>query len=142
MTQEQRRLNRNPVYRDPQVNLYVENVERSVRFYCDMFGFSESFRTPKEGAPIHVELQLGHLKLGLASIESVQHMHGFTAGAGPPRAEVVLWVNDVDEAFAALKMNGAKPLSVPHDFIGTVRAAWVSDPDGNPVQIVAPRSGH
>ncbi len=67
------------------------------------------------------QLRLGQLTLGLASIESVRPMHGFNVGAGPPRAEVVLWVNDVDQAFAALKTKGAKVLSVPHDFIGTVR---------------------
>ncbi len=132
---------RNLVFRDPQVNLYVENVEASVSFYSDLFGFSEAFRTPKEGTPIHVELQLGHFTLGLASIESAHHLHGLNVGAGPPRAEVVLWVNDVDEAFVALKAKGAEVLSAPHDFIGTVRAAWLADPDGNPIQIVARRPG-
>jgi hypothetical protein len=29
-----------------------------------------------------------------------------------------------------------RTLSPPHDFIGTLRAAWVADPDGNAVQIV------
>ncbi len=144
MTQNERRsiADRDLVFRDPQVNLYVEDVEASVRFYRDLFGFSEGFRTPKDGTPIHVELRLGHLTLGLASIESIRRMHGFEVSAGPPRAEVVLWVNDVDQAFEVLQANGAKPLSAPHDFIGTVRAAWVADPDGNPVQIVTQRTGH
>ncbi len=132
----------NLVFRNPQVNLYVQNVETSARFYRDLFGFSEAFRTPKDGVPIHVELRLGQLTLGVASIESARHLHGLDVSAGSPRAEVVLWVDDVDQAFVALKVKGAKPLSPPHDFIGTMRAAWVADPDGNPVQIVARRSGH
>ena len=27
----------------------------------------------------------------------------------------------------------------PHDFLDSLRAAWVADPDGNPVQIVTRR---
>ncbi len=34
---------------DPQVNFYVRNVETSVRFFRDLFGFWETFRIPKEG---------------------------------------------------------------------------------------------
>ena len=126
----------NLVFRDPQINLYVKSVEASVRFYRDLFGFSETFRTPNEGPPIHVELRLGHLTLGVASIESASHLHGIVSGEGPPRSEVVLWVDSVDEAFTMLKAKGAKLLSEPHNFIGTVRGAWIADPDGNPVQIV------
>ena len=126
----------NLVFRDPQINLYVKSVETSVHFYRELFGFSEAFRTPKEGTPIHVELRLGYLTLGLASIESARHLHGIVSADGPPRSEVVLWVDNVDEAFSMLKEKGAKPLSEPHDFIGSVRGAWVADPDGNPVQIV------
>jgi hypothetical protein len=28
-------------------------------------------------------------------------------------------------------------VSRPHDFLGSLRAAWVMDPDGNPVEIVS-----
>ncbi|MDI3340417.1 MAG: hypothetical protein QJR03_07775 [Sphaerobacter sp.] len=54
-----------------------------------------------------------------------------------PRAEVCLWTDDVDRAYAELVAKGAQPLSSPHDFLGRLRAAWVADPDGNPVEIVA-----
>jgi catechol-2,3-dioxygenase len=30
-------------------------------------------------------------------------------------------------------------LPAPHDFFDSLRAAWVADPDGNPVQIVMRR---
>jgi catechol 2,3-dioxygenase-like lactoylglutathione lyase family enzyme len=126
------------VFRDPQVNFYVQDVERSVRFYADLFGFDETFRTPATGAPEHVELRLGGLILGLASTESALNTHGLTTGGGNPRAEVCLWTDDVDRAYSALIAQGAQPLSSPHDFLGgRLRAAWVADPDGNPVEIVA-----
>jgi catechol 2,3-dioxygenase-like lactoylglutathione lyase family enzyme len=128
------------VFHSPQINLYVRDVEASVRFYRDLFGFSETFRTPEQGPPIHVELGLEELTLGLAAIESVREIHGFTVGGGPPRAELVLWTEDVDKAFAGLTARGVPVLSAPHDFLGVVlRAAWVADLDGNPIQLVTRR---
>jgi catechol 2,3-dioxygenase-like lactoylglutathione lyase family enzyme len=126
------------LFRDPQVNLYVQDVEASVRFYSDLFGFDETFRTPSSGPPAHVELRLGGLILGLASVQSALDTHGLVTGGGNPRAEVCLWTDDVDRAFETLVKQGAEPLSQPHDFLeGRLRAAWVADPDGNPVEIVA-----
>jgi catechol 2,3-dioxygenase-like lactoylglutathione lyase family enzyme len=123
-------------YRDPQINYYVQDVEASVQFYTEHFGFVETFRTPLSGTPEHVEVRLGGLNLGLASIESAQRVHGLDVASGPPRAEVVLWTDNVDEAYAELVARGIQSLSSPHDFLGRLRAAWVADPDGNPVEIV------
>ena len=123
-------------FKNPQVNLYVKDAEKSAKFYSSLFGFKESFRTPRTGTPIHIELRLGNLILGVASHESVRRIHGLSPGSGPVRGEVALWTDNVDEAFADLKARGARPLSVPHNF-GSLCAAWVADPDGNPIQIVA-----
>jgi catechol 2,3-dioxygenase-like lactoylglutathione lyase family enzyme len=126
-----------PTFHDPQVNFYVKDAELSATFYRDFFGFNETFRTPKVGAPIHIELRLGNLTLGVATRASVKEIHGFGAGGGSPRAELVLWTDDVDKAFASLIEKGVRSLSSPHNFIGTLRGAWIVDPDGNPIQIVS-----
>ena len=128
------------MFHDPQINLYVADVETSVRFYCENFGFAETFRTPRDGQPIHVEMRLGGLILGVASFESARSIHGLDVASGPPRGEVVLWTIDVDEAYEMLTARGARPLSKPHDFLTNLRSAWVADPDGNPVQMVMRRS--
>lgn len=125
------------MFRDPQINYYVRDVEESVRFYRDLFGFEESFRTPPSGPPAHVELRLGDFILGLASIESARSTHGLDVGGGPPRGEVCVWADNVDRAYSNLVEQGVESLSSPHDFLGRLRSAWVADPDGNPVQIVA-----
>jgi catechol 2,3-dioxygenase-like lactoylglutathione lyase family enzyme len=127
------------VFDSPQVNFYAEDVEASAGFYRGSFGFTETFRTPDDGPPVHVELRLGGFTLGFASVDSLREVHGITASPGPPRAEVVLWTDDVDRAYAALKARQVPMLSAPHNFAGTLRAAWVADPDGNPVQIVTRR---
>jgi uncharacterized glyoxalase superfamily protein PhnB len=54
-------------FTDPAVNYYVDDVERAVRFYTEHFGFVETFRTPQQGKPDHVEVRLGGLTLGVAS---------------------------------------------------------------------------
>jgi len=129
------------VFRDPQINLYVRDVETSMRFYADLFGFKETFRTPAAGPPAHVELRLGSFILGLAATESALDTHGLTTGGGNPRGEVCLWTDDVDHTYEELTSQGVESLSSPHDFLnGRLRAAWVADPDGNPVQIVMERA--
>lgn len=125
-------------FNDPAINYYVEDVERAVRFYTEHFGFAETFRTPREGKPVHVELTLGGLKLGLASREAGQTMHNLPLGPGGyPRAELVIWTEDVDAAYTMLIEKGVPSVSAPHDFLSALRAAWVMDPDGNPVEIVS-----
>jgi hypothetical protein len=49
----------------------------------------------------------------------------------------VLWTEDVDAAYAMLVAKGAPSVSPPYDFLGSLRAAWAMDPDGNPVEIVS-----
>lgn len=124
-------------FQDPLVNLYVKDAELSAAFYRDLFGFKETFRTPKEGTPDHIELRLGNFTLGFASFDAARRMHGLDVESGPAKGELVLWTEDVDEAFAKLTAKGVKVISAPHNFIGTLRGAWLADPDGNNVQIVA-----
>lgn len=127
------------MFRAPQVNFYVENIEATARFCRGLLGFTETFRTPQQGTPIHAELRLDGFTLGLATIESLRDLHGVTVAVGPPRADVVVWTDDVDAAFADLSGKGARVLSPPRDFLASLRAAWIADPEGNPVQIVMRR---
>ncbi len=126
-------------FRDPQINLYSRDVGRLVSFYASL-GFEETFRTPKDGAPAHVELRLGGFTLGVASVRSASETHGLDPDLGGRTAELVLWTDDVDDAHARLTANGTPSLSTPHDFLdGALRSAWVADPDGNPIQLVERR---
>ena len=128
-------------YREPMVNYYVHDVEGVAAFYREQFGFDETFRTPASGTAIHIEVRLGTFVLGLASIEAARAMHQLPLNPGLPRGEIALWTDDVDAAFAGLTAQGVRSISPPHDFLVTppLRAAWLEDPEGNPIQIVAYR---
>jgi len=121
-------------------NILTDDIEGALRFYHGLLGFTETFRVPKLGRPDHVELELGGLNLAVSTFEALKRDHRLSGGGGPPRGEVVVWVADVDSAYSWMLAKGASSLRSPHDFArGALRAAWVGDPDGNPVQVVCRR---
>ena len=128
-------------YRDAMVNYYVHDVEGLAAFYCKQFGFVETFRTPESGPAVHIEVRLGNFILGLASIPAARAMHNLPLNPGLPRGEIALWTDNVDAAYAALMAQGMRSISAPHNFLETppLRAAWVEDPEGNPIQLVCMR---
>jgi catechol 2,3-dioxygenase-like lactoylglutathione lyase family enzyme len=124
-------------FTNPAINYYVEDVEVTAQFYIEHFGFVETFRTPKQDAPVHVEITLGSFVLGIESNEAGQTMHGLPLGPGGfPRAELVLRTENVDETYAMLMEKGVVSIRAPHNLLSSLRVAWVGDPDGNPVRIV------
>lgn len=129
-------------YSEPLINYYVRDPERAAAFYRQHFGFVEAFRTPGTGPAIHIELTLGTFVVGFAQIDAARSMHGLEIDPGNPRSEIALWTSDVDAAVEALRRHGVRVLSEPHDFLvdPPLRAAWVEDPEGNPIQIVCKRS--
>jgi catechol 2,3-dioxygenase-like lactoylglutathione lyase family enzyme len=126
------------MFRTPMINLYTLDIQRSVAFYQGL-GFVETFRTPKEGMPIHVEVTLDGFTIGIATVEAAIADHGLQPKLDGRAIEIVLWTDDTDRAFAALTAAGAPVLSPPHDFLEELRLAWVADPDGNPIQLCQKR---
>ncbi len=118
-----------------QTNLYSADVASTVAFY-ERLGFAETFRTPTDGAPIHVELVLDGFTLGVADVGSARRDHGLDVDAAGRGAEVCVWVQDADATYADLVQHGAPSMSEPHDWLTSLRVAWVADPDGHPVELV------
>jgi predicted enzyme related to lactoylglutathione lyase len=74
---------------------------------------------------------------GIATIEAAKARHSLRPGGEGRWIEIVLWSDDTDAALKTLVARGAPLLSPGHDFLdGELRAAWVADPDGNPIQLV------
>jgi len=126
------------VFRSPAINIYSRDVMRLVAFY-ELLGFRETFRTPKEGTPVHVEVTLDGFTIGIASVDAAIAEHGLSPNLGGRPVEVVLWTDDTDREYARLTADGAPSLSPPHDFLADLRLAWVADPDGNPIQLAQHR---
>jgi glyoxylase I family protein len=123
------------LFRSPQIILFSEDLPRAVAFYSRL-GFTETFRVPAEGEPIHVDLTLDGYKVGIASVASTRDDHGLDPIPQGQRAAVILWTDDTAAAFAALTASGAPALAPPHEWLGRLLIAWTADPDGNPIQIV------
>jgi catechol 2,3-dioxygenase-like lactoylglutathione lyase family enzyme len=123
------------MFRNPSINIYSRDVVRLVNFYKGL-GFRETFRTPKEGEPDHVELKLDQFTIGVASVDAAIAVHGLKPDLDGRPVEIVLWTDNTDRAYARLTADGAPSLSPPHDFLSNLRSAWVADPDGNPIQLV------
>jgi lactoylglutathione lyase len=119
------------------VNLYTRDIDAGLRFYCDLLGFTETFRTPADGTPEHVEFQLNGFKVGLGTVEAAERVHGVAAAPGSPAMVLVIWTDDVDITCAELAAAGVPVLQPPHDTGNDNRNALLSDPDGNLVEIVA-----
>ncbi len=121
-------------FRDPQINLYTSNMKKSYEFYYNTIGLEETFRTPKEGNPDNVEFKLCSTRLGIATVEALEQHHGICGGAGSPREELILSVDDADGAYSWAVSRGFSSLSPPKDFPGYEHSASITDPDGNPVR--------
>lgn len=119
------------------VNLYTADIEAGLRFYRDLLGFEETFRTPREGVPEHVELTLDGFALGLGTAEAAKRVHGVDASPGSPAMALVVWTDDVDTAFEYLRSAGVPAVQTPHDTGNNNRNALLRDPDGNLVEIVS-----
>jgi catechol 2,3-dioxygenase-like lactoylglutathione lyase family enzyme len=111
---------------------------RLVRFY-ESLGFRETFRTPKEGLPVHVEVTLDEFTIGVALVDAAVADHGLRPELGGRPVEIVLWTDDTDRDYRRLTAEGVRSLSPPHDFLADLRLAWVADPDGNPIQLAQRR---
>jgi lactoylglutathione lyase len=128
------------MFTDALVNLYTRDIEAGLRFYRDLLGFRETFRTPKQGTPEHVELVLNGFVLGLGTVEAARRVHGVDAVPGSPAMVVVIWTDDVDRAFEQLTAGGTPVVQPPHDTGNSNRNALLRDPDGNLVEIVSKRA--
>jgi len=122
---------------NPFVHLYTRDIEAGLRFYRDLLGFKETFRTPTKGIPEHVELTLRGFGLGLGTVEAAKRVRGIDASPGTPAMSLVIWTEDVDKAYEQLTSAGTPVVQPPHNTGKRNRNALLRDPDGNLVEIVA-----
>ena len=125
------------MFKEGFVNLYTRDIEAGIHFYRDLLGFKETFRTPKEGTPEHVELTLNGFGVGLGTVEAAKRRHEVDAAPGTPAMVLVIWTDDLEKSFELLKSAGTRVVRPPHNVGSSNRSALLRDPDGNLVEMVA-----
>ena len=118
-----------PAFRDAFPILRVADMQRSLRFYRDLIGFTLMYSFPSEDDPQFASLQIEGGKLGLGASDEP-----------PQTASTSLWlyVDDVDAAVDGLREAGVRVVDEPADQPWGERVAGVADPDGYVVHIGAP----
>jgi catechol 2,3-dioxygenase-like lactoylglutathione lyase family enzyme len=122
-------------FRAPQVVLFSRDLQAAAQFYGAL-GFQEVFRTPKEGPPIHIDLELDGYRLGFATEQSTRDDHGLDPVGSGQRAAVILWADDAADAYRRLIALGATAVKPPSPWLGRLLIAWAEDPDGHLIQVV------
>jgi lactoylglutathione lyase len=125
------------MFADALINVYTRDIQAAAHFYGDLLGLTETFRTPAEGVPAHIEFRVGGFTLGLGTVEAAKQVHHVDAEPGRPAMALVFWTDDVDAEVARLVAAGVPALIPPHDTGNDNRNALLTDPDGNLVEIVA-----
>ena len=128
-------------FRTPFPIVYARDVERSVRFYRDAFGFEPAFRWPPEGPLEYAFLRLGEQAIGVGQSSAVGPAIGHAPdAAAPARFELCIYTDDVDAAAGHLRAIGAQQLHAVQDMPWGERIAYFSDPDGNPIHVASARA--
>lgn len=112
--------------------LSTEHLERSVHFYRDLLGGTETYRYPESGPPVFIALKLGTSEIGIGAIGNEPALHGQTQRpATGHRIELCFYVDDVDALVSRLRAEGVPIVLEPQDQPWGERISYVRDPDDN-----------
>lgn len=112
------------------ITIFGRDIGRSADFYGKTLGLRETYRFPREGAPMHVEFDAGGQTVAVSSDAGLAS-HGMPASSPGHPFELGLKVSDVDTAVSALRGAGVTILREPFDSKAGNRVTYIADPDGN-----------
>lgn len=115
------------------VVLIVRDLDASLDFYHHTLGLPLRHR-----AASYAQLDSGATRLGLFTREAMAATLGRAVGtvSGHEAFELGFFVDDCDAACAQLAAAGVTGVSPPTDRDWGQRTAYVSDPDGNLIELV------
>jgi catechol 2,3-dioxygenase-like lactoylglutathione lyase family enzyme len=110
--------------------IYVKDVERGVRFYCDLLGFKliEDFRY--EGTPVYARMRApgGDGTIAL-------HQAGPDVSVSSDGVRLYFEVRDLDDFCRKLQQKGFYITQLPRMMPWGWRHAYVNDPDGHEISL-------
>jgi catechol 2,3-dioxygenase-like lactoylglutathione lyase family enzyme len=124
------------VFREPFPILHVSDVERSVRFYTEGFGFEVGFRFPDDGPLEFAFLKLGEAGIGIASSKSPP-LPDWPAEKELGSFQLCIYAEDTDAAAEHLRSLGVEQLTEPREMPWGEKLAFFEDPDGNLIHVTA-----
>lgn len=111
-------------------NLIVSDVERSVRFYCDVLGFTVAATVPEAAPYVFAIVQSGSVEVFLNAPEpAIAEYPAFKDR--PIGGTLTLFIEVVDIAGAHASLKDRVPIVMPleHKWYGVTEFAF-ADPDG------------
>jgi lactoylglutathione lyase len=118
--------------------LSVASMQAALTFYVQGLGGTRVYQFQPEGEPAFLTLAFGNSEVGLGVLGTTP-LHGQSLRpASGHRIELCINVDDVDATVTELVGLGAKVRLSPADQPWGERAAYVEDPDGNLIMLVAP----
>jgi catechol 2,3-dioxygenase-like lactoylglutathione lyase family enzyme len=118
------------------ITLFVEDLERSKRFYKDVFGLSVFFEDENSAV-----FRFSNTLINLLKISAAHDLIAPAVVAGPgagSRFQFTVPVDDVDAASAELKARGVELLNGPMNRPWGIRTASFTDPAGHIWEIAQP----
>jgi lactoylglutathione lyase len=118
------------------VILWVEDLERALRFYTETLGFAQKARHGE-----YVELDTGGTVLGLVARRFVRdELHLEVPPAGPENSEIGVVVprDEVAVLFDRALAAGGAAVQAPHEQPWGQIVGYVRDPDGHLVELCSP----
>ena len=117
------------------VCLNVSDADRLAEWYVDELGFEHSWEfTTDDGTTRHVYVTDGDFELQLADTDGDDEFD-----AGTAWNHLAVAVDDVDAAFERIDNHGVVQEPTDNEAAGA-RTAFIEDPDGHVVELVAPLS--
>ncbi|WP_331232992.1 VOC family protein [Natronorarus salvus] len=113
-------------------NLNVRDVEASVEYYTEQFGFEETWGFEADGTVHRYVADENGIEVQLSETEGVsEYDHGDAFG------HLAFKVEDVDEAFDRIENHGVEKEPGDQPEAGA-RTAFILDPDGHTLELVGP----
>jgi uncharacterized glyoxalase superfamily protein PhnB len=113
--------------RSLEASLTVNDLEKSLTWYCDVVRFTVDRKHEREGKLVAVSLKAGDVRILLGQDDGAK---GRDRVKGEGFSLQITTAQDLDELAGRIKERGGKLLSEPADMPWGVRMFRVQDPDG------------